>query len=312
MRITRSLALGASLLALLVGACTTGGGSASPSASSAPPTIKIGSDGFYESKLVAEMYAQVLENAGYTVERKLGLGSRDVSAPALESGQIDLKPEYLGSGLGHYDKTKPSGDPSANSAALAEILKSKGGGISVLDYSPGQDSNAFAVRKATADELGLKTISDLAKVAGTLTWGLPPECTTNPLCGGALKDAYGIDVTTLKVKALNACDAPIAQALANKAVDVAELCSTQPAIVQFGFVVLEDDKKTQPAENIAPLVRDDYLAKVDRAEFTALLDDVSSELTTDELTKLGVEVAVQQKNIADVAKAWLTDKGLLD
>ncbi len=58
--------------------------------------------------------------------------------------------------------------------------------------------------------------------------------------------------------------------------------------------------------------RDDYLAKVDRAEFTALLDDVSSELTTDELTKLGVEVAVQQKNIADVAKAWLTDKGLLD
>lgn len=334
MRLNRMLALGATMLVLL-SACTSGGGStsspsaASPgggsSASAAPgdsgsgspgakASIRIGSDGFYESKLVAEIYAQVLEHGGYTVERNLGLGTRDVSSAALFSGQIDLKPEYLGSGLGAYKKqglttVDPTGDPAHNAQALAAALASKG--VSVLDYSPGQDSNAFVVRKDTADSMKLSKMSDLTAVASQLKWGLPPECASNPLCGGALKSAYGIDVAQLQVTPLAACDAPIAQALQSKAVDVAELCSTQPAIAQFGFVQLEDDKHTQPAENIAPLVRDDYLAKVDKASFTALLKAASDKLTTEELTKLGVEVAVNQKDVSEVAKTWLTQQGLL-
>ena len=121
------------------------------------------------------------------------------------------------------------------------------------------------------------------------------------VCGGALKDQYGIDVATLKVTPLAACDAPIAEALNSKAIDVAELCSTQPAITQFGFKVLEDDKKTQPAENIAPIVRNDFLAKVDKAAFSKLLDDVSSKMTTEDLLRLGVEIAVNNKDVAAVA-----------
>ena len=308
MRMARVLAIGASLLVL--SACTTGGGgSAAPSAPAAP--IKIGSDGFYEAKLMGEIYAQVLENAGYTVERNLGLGARDVTSAALESGQIDLKPEYIGSGLGFYDPALPSGDAAANAEALGGVLADKGGGISVLAYTPGEDTNAFVVRGDTATERSLTTISDLTAVAGELKWGLPPECADNALCGGALKDAYGIDIATLQVTPLAACDAPIAEALNGGAIDVAELCSTQPAIAQFGFVVLEDDKDTQPAENIAPIVRDDYLAKVDEASFRALLDAASAKMTTEELTKLGVEVAVDQKDIAEVATAWLTAQGLL-
>jgi osmoprotectant transport system substrate-binding protein len=329
MRNPRVLALGASLL-VLIGACTTGGGSSSSPAASAEPSaaasgsaaasaapsaalasIKIGSDGFYESRLIAELYAQVLENAGYPVERNLGLGARDVTSAALENGQIDLKPEYIGSGLGFYDPTKPTGDSDANAAALAEVLATKGGGISVLAFTPAQDTNAFVVRSDTATERSLTKISDLTAIAADLKWGLPPECATNPLCGGALKDAYGIDVAAIPVTPLAACDAPIAEALNGKAIDVAELCSTQPAIAQFGFVVLEDDKKTQPAENIAPIVRDDYLAKVDEAAFSQLLDDVSAKITTEELTALGVEVAVEQKDVAEVATAWLTANGLL-
>jgi osmoprotectant transport system substrate-binding protein len=306
MRMARVTAIGASLLVLL-SACTTGGGS---SAAPAAP-IKIGSDGFYEAKLMGEIYAQVLENAGYTVERNLCLGARDVTSAALESGQIDLKPEYIGSGLGFYDKTKPTGDPAANASALGEILATKGGGISVLAYTPAQDTNAFVVRGDTATERNLTRISDLTAIAGDLKWGLPPECVDNPLCGGALKDAYGIDVATLQVTPLGACDAPIAEALNGNAIDVAELCSTQPAIAQFGFVVLEDDKQTQPAENIAPIVRNDYLAKVDESSFRALLDAASAKMTTAELTKLGVSVAVDQKDIAEVAKEWLTAQGLL-
>ena len=102
----------------------------------------------------------------------------------------------------------------------------------------------------------------------------------------------------------------MAQALQGKAIDIAELCSTQPAIGQFGFKVLEDDKKTQPAENIAPLVRDDYLAKVDATSFEALLNAASAKMTTEELTKLGVQVAVDQKDVKDVAAAWLAANGL--
>lgn len=303
MRLNRTLALGASLLVLL-SACTTGGGSKA--------TIKIGSDGFYESKLVAEMYAQVLEADGYTVDRTgLGMGPRTVTTPAIESGQIDLKPEYLGSGLADFDATKVSGDPDANKTALQAVLTAVGGGITVLGYTPGQDTNAFVVRADTAAQYSLTKISDLAAIQDELTWGLPPECETNPLCGGALKDLYGITFPPAKLQALGACDAPMAEALNGGAIDIAELCSTQPAISQFGFVVLEDDKGTQPAENIAPIVRDDYLAKVDKAAFAALLDAVSAKLTTEELTKLGVEVAVNQRDVADVASEWLKANGLL-
>jgi osmoprotectant transport system substrate-binding protein len=103
----------------------------------------------------------------------------------------------------------------------------------------------------------------------------------------------------------------MAQALQGKAIDVAEFCSTQPAIVQFGFVVLEDDKQTQPAENLAPLVRNDYLEKVDKAAFQALLDGASAKITTEALTEMGKEVAVDQKDVAEVAKAFLQAQGLI-
>src|SRR3712207_2462339 len=112
MRLNRMLALGASML-VLAGACSTGGGgttgtgaggsAAASGGGAAKATVRIGSAGFTESKLLAEIYAQALESKGYTVERKLGLGARQVSQPALESGQIDVMPEYIGSALGYYD-----------------------------------------------------------------------------------------------------------------------------------------------------------------------------------------------------------------
>jgi osmoprotectant transport system substrate-binding protein len=328
MRTPRVLALGMTLLVLL-GACSSAGATSAPSAeataapsveaSTAPteapataeapkPTIRIGSDNFYESKLMGEIYAQVLEHAGYTVERKFGLGSRQERIPTMDAGQIDMVAEYVGSGLGFYDKTKITGDGQANAAALQEVLTPKG--ITVLGISPGQDTNAFVVRSDTATSLSLTKMSDLAAVQDQIKWGLPSDCDTNPLCAGALKD-YGITYPPKQRTALGACDVPMAQALQGKAIDLAELCSTQPAIAQFGFVTLDDDKKTQPAENIAPLVRDDYLAKVDAAAFKALLDAASAKVTTEALTTMGVEVAVDQKDVAEVAKAFLESQGLL-
>ena len=307
MRRFRMLALGASLLVLL-SACTAGGGS-TPSVAgatgSAKPTVKIGSDGFYESKLMAEIYAQALEHNGYTVDRTgIGLGTRKVTAAALESGQIDLKPEYIGSGLAFYDATKTTGDPVANAAALQTILNGKGGGIAVLNYSPAADQNAFVVTKATADRLHLATMSDLTAVAGQLKFGVATDCSTNPVCAAAIQNAYGIDLSG--ALPLSACDQPMVAALSAGTIDVGELCSTQPDIAKNGWVVLTDDKHTQPADNIAPLVRADYLAKVDNASFEKILNDISAKMNTADLTKLNAEFVFDQKDIAVIAKEWLT------
>ena len=302
MRRFRMLALGASLLVLL-SACSTGGGSSKP-------TIKIGSDGFYESKLMAEIYGQALEHNGYTVDRTgIGIGSRQVSAPALESGQFDLKPEYVGSGLAYYDKTKTTGDPAANAAALQTILNGKGGGITVLNYSPAADVNAFVVTKATADAKHLATMSDLTSVASTLKFGVATDCATNAVCAAAIKTAYGIDLSG--ALPLSACDQPMVDALTAGTIDVGELCSTQPDIAKNGWVVLTDDKHTQPADNIAPLVRNDYLAKVDKTSFEKILNDVSAKMNTADLTKLNAEIVFDQKDVSAVAKEWLTTNGFV-
>ena len=303
MRITRWLALGASLLVLL-SACTTGGGS--------KPTIKIGSDGFYEAKLVAEIYGQALEAKGYTVDRTaIGIGARSVSAPALESGKFDLKPEYVGSGLGFYDKTKISHDPAAEKTALQAILDGKGGGITVLDVSPAADNNAFVVRKETADQFNLKTMTDLGKVASQLKIGVATDCPTNPVCGQALKDAYGIDVANATL--LSACDTPMVQALTGKTIDVGELCSTQPDIKINGWIVLDDDKGTQPADNLVPLVRNDLVTKLggDADAFKKILNDVSAALDSATLEDMGKQVSVDKKDLAAVAKTWLQSKGFV-
>jgi len=305
MRVFRRLALGASLLALVLSACSTGGGGASP----ASATIKIGSDNFDEAKVVAEIYAQALEAKGFTVDRAgIGLGARAITAAAIESGQIDLKPEYLGGGLAFYGGA-PGRSADDNQKALAETLKSKGGGITVLNYTPAQDSNAFVVRKETADQLHLTKMSDVAPVQDQLKWALATDCPTNPLCAKALKDEYGLapkDVTLL-----GACSGPMADALLQKTVDVAELCSTGPEIKTNGWVVLEDDKQTQPAENLAPIIRNDVLAKIDQAKLKDTLNAVSAKIDTATLAQLYYDVAINHKDLKDVASAWLKSSGLV-
>ena len=126
-------------------------------------TITVGVSGaFAENQIVAEMYAQVLEAAGYTVKRQLDLASRDISDKALQDGDIDIKPEYLGSELVFLDpNAQTSGDPAAEAALLAPLLKSTDHAV-LLAYSPANDTNSFVVTPATAQTYGLSTVSDLA------------------------------------------------------------------------------------------------------------------------------------------------------
>jgi hypothetical protein len=143
-----------------------------------------------------------------------------------------------------------------------------------------------------------------------LKLGVATDCATNPVCGQALKTAYNIDVTN--ATKLAACSRPMAQALLGNTIDVAELCSTQPDIAVNSWVVLADDKHTQPADNIAPLVRDDYLSKLaDKAGFEKILNDVSAAMDTATLTGLNKQIVVDKQDIPVVAKGWLTSKNLL-
>jgi len=308
MQLRRTLALGVTSLALL--ATGTVGVSAQGT------TIRIGSDNFYESKLVGEIYAQVLEANGWTVDRQLGLGSRAERNPVFQGGQVDLVPEYVGSGLGYYTLAEGAseelaaltvtGDGATNAANLQQALTLAEVDATVLGISAGEDTNAAVVRADTAAELGLTKMSDLTAVQAELTWGIPPDCASNPLCKGAL-EAYGITYPPADLVELAACDAPIADALNGNAVDFAWLCSTQPQIAQYGFVVLEDDLDTQPAENMAPIVRNDFLATagIDAAALGAILDPFSAALTTEVLTEMGVKVAVDQQDIEDVAAEFI-------
>jgi osmoprotectant transport system substrate-binding protein len=311
MRNSRMLALGAVAL-VLVGACGLGGGG--------KPTLKIGSVGFDEARVMAEIYAQTLEANGYTVDRAgIGLGQRPVVAPAIESGQIDLQPEYIGSRLSYELKASPnpsvpnSGpDSAANLANLQTMLTPKN--MTALNYTPAIDTNAFVVRAETATQFNLTKMSDTAAVQDQLKWGLATDCPTNALCGapGGALESYGLTQQTLAGATLLApCDTPMADALKNGTIDVAELCSTQPDILVNGWVILVDDKKTQPADNISPIVRNDYLAKVDRASFEKLLNDVSAAIDTATLAELYKEVSVDKKDPHDVAATWLKSKGFV-
>lgn len=312
MRIHRTLALGAATLAMIVSACSPGeggnGSSVTPSAPSAveKPTVTVGSAGFYEAALIGEIYAQALEGAGYEVERRLEIGERPNVQSALASGEVDLVPEYLG-GLGAYLEADISSDPDATRDALQEALTEEG--LVALDYSPGTDADGFVVRQETADELGLATMSDLAGAAAQLVWGLPPACPDNPVCGPGLEAVYGIDISTLATETLTPCSTEMAEALNNGAIDVAQVCTTQPDIARFNFVLLEDDKGLQPAQNIVPVATEELLDAAPD-DFEATLNAVTALLTTEELTNLGVEVAVNQTSYEDAAADWLADNGL--
>ncbi|HSL10926.1 MAG TPA: ABC transporter substrate-binding protein [Actinomycetota bacterium] len=268
-------------------------------------TIVVGVSGaFAENQIVAEMYALVLEDAGYTVERELDLRSREVSQSALESGQIDLKPEYLSSLLLFVDpNAEPSNDPAEAAARVQDALEPVG--VEVLTPAPAEDTNQFVANADTAQQLGLTTMSSLAPVADRLTLGAPPECPQRPFCLAGLKEAYGIVFHDFLP--LDAGGPQTVEALRTGEVQIALLFSTDPRIEENGFVRLLDDRGLQNAENITPVIR----SEVADAEIRRVLDAVSARLTSEEMTALVGNVVIDGEEIPSVARSFLETNGLL-
>jgi osmoprotectant transport system substrate-binding protein len=312
MRRYRTLALGAALLALVMSACAPGGSGSSPSASGTAvelPDVSVGSADFYEAAVVGEMYAQALEAKGYAVERHLNIGERPAVHAAMDADEINLIPEYLGGLAGQLTgATELASDPQEAWDNLQEPLAEKG--WVAFAFSPGTDADGFAVRQETATELDLATMTDLAGVADQLVWGLAPGCPENPVCGPGLNEVYGIDISALDVESLGPCSTEMADALNNEVVDVGQVCTTQPDIVTFNFALLEDDMALQPAQNMTAVATQE-LVDAAPADFAETLDAINEALTTEALTQLGVEIVVDQTDMADVARSFLEDNGLL-
>ena len=296
----------AAMLVVAVVAASCGKKSTTTTSSpSAPtkPSVTVGSVTFSESQIVAEMFAQVLEKGGYKVSRQLTLGNRQILQPAMPSS-IQVAPEYVGSLLAYLKGTKSS-DPVSETAQDNALLAPKG--LTVLDPSAANDTNAFVVTKDTATKYNLSKVGDLKPVASKLTLGGPPECATNPLCLPGLKSVYGI--TGLKFQPIGACDSATANALDSGGVDIAELCSTQSIIARKGWVVLDDDKKLQPADNITAEVSVSLLQA--QPDIKTALASVLSKLTTQNIVQLNAQVDIDHKDAATVAKDFLTSNGLL-
>jgi osmoprotectant transport system substrate-binding protein len=297
-----------STAAVALAACGQAGGSTGAGSAAAKPSIKVGSTNFGEQLIVAELYAQILEANGYKIDRKLNLGNREIVAPALESGQIDMYPEYLATYVTFVtkDPSKASSDPAATAKNLQEALKPKN--ITVLDYAPAVDVNGFCVTAATADKYKLAKLSDLAPVSGQMVLGAAPECPTRPFCIPGLEKTYNIKFKDFKP--LDSGGPLTVAALEQNQIDVALLYSTDAVISAKGFVLLQDDKHLQLADNIAPVVRNDILNKAP-ADFKTLINGVSAKLTTEEMTAMNKKAGVDKQDPKDVAAQWLKSKNLI-
>ncbi|HVM21046.1 MAG TPA: ABC transporter substrate-binding protein [Egibacteraceae bacterium] len=268
--------------------------------------VVVGSTNFDEQEIVASMYAAVLEQAGYSVERRFQLGAREVVLPALENGDIDLYPEYVGTALEFLNGG--AGEATPDTEETTEKLREEFAerGVEVLEPAPAQDKNGLVVTPETAQENDLETVSDLEPVAGDLVFGGPPECPERPLCLQGYEKVYGLEFA--EFRPLDAGGPVTTAALENGDIDVALMFTTDGLIAEKDWILLEEDKDLQPAENIVPVIREDVV----NDEITQLLDEVSAQLTTEEVTELVRRVRVDAEDPADVAEDWLSTNGFLE
>jgi osmoprotectant transport system substrate-binding protein len=295
--------VGLALLAvvvLLLAGCDRG--PAPPPEDPSRPTIHLASFDFPESETLAELYGLALTQHGFPVEQVAQLGAREVVAPALEQGKVDMVPEYLGSALNFLnDRDRvATADQALTHARLEQAFAPRG--VSVLAYAPAQDRNGFVVSGDLARRHGLEKLSDLTPMARRLSFGGPPECAQRPLCLEGLEDVYKLRFA--RFEPMPSRDVTAA-ALGTGEIDVGMIDTTDPNLLKPGtdLVQLADDKRLQPADNVVPVVRREIVDAYG-PPLVRLVNAVSARLSTADLTSLNRQVADGQP-AAQVATAWL-------
>jgi osmoprotectant transport system substrate-binding protein len=290
MTFTRIAAIAVSIGSLLgVAGCA-------PAAPSSEPIV-IGSQAYYSNEIIAEAYALVLEDAGFTVERQFALGQRDVYVPALEAGEIDLFPEYTGNLLQFFVPTATETAADDVYAALATSLPE---GLTALAMSPASDQDSYNVTQDFATANNLESIADLATLDG-LTLGGAPELAERPYGPTGLLEKYGVTVT------FEATGDTTVESLVAGIVDMANVYSADPRIQQLGLVTLTDPLGLFLASNVVPIASDTV-----SADARALIDAVSAAMSAEDLVALNVRSVDEKLSAAVIARDWLVAEGLLD
>ncbi len=285
--------------------------SASPSGSSAAAgkSVVIGSAGFTEIQLMAEMYKLLLDKAGYQTSIKV-VQNREVYEPALEKGDIDVVPDYAAT-MTEFLNIKANGqdatpvatsDKDTTVAGLAKLGQPLG--IKPLDPAEAVDQNAFAVTKDYATKNKLTNMSDLR--GKSVVVAATEECPDRPFCQPGLEKTYGIKVT--KILPLGFGTAQVKSAVTSGKAQLGLVGTTDATLPDLGLVLLKDDKGLQLADNLVPVVGKDVL---DDNTLAAALNTLAPVLTTADLTQLDKKVDGERQKPADVAQEYLTSKNLL-
>jgi osmoprotectant transport system substrate-binding protein len=271
--------------------------------------VSIASQAFPEAALMAEMYSQLLTDAGYDPEVKL-VDSRDGYMPTFP-GEVDVVPEYVGGIVNFLNaeangaKAEPfeAGDGQQLAADGQQLLDDAG--ITLLDLSAATDTNAYFVTQEYSEAEGVTTLSDLEGV--TVTLAAAPDCEGRLDCEGGLTEEYGIDIT--EVLPLGYASDQTYQAVLDGEAELGQTSTTDGTLESQGLVVLEDDQQIQPAQNLVPAVSTEFLdANPDVAD---VLNPLMAALTTEKLTELNGRVAVDREKPEDVARDFLESEGLL-
>jgi osmoprotectant transport system substrate-binding protein len=305
----RRLAAAASVVALL-SPLACGSASKSGATNATGPNhhgVVMASFNFPESVLLAEIYGQAVEGAGIPVDLELNLGPRELVLPAFQEGLVDIVPEYLGAVLSALEPavSLDSSDSTALEAELDKALQRWHG--RVLSPSPAQNQDGLVVTRATADKDGLRSVSDLARVAAHFTLGGPPECPIRTYCLLGLQRVYG-----LRFGGFVPLDTEqqVVTALDEQVVHVGLMFTTDASLATGDLQLLADDRRLQPAENVVPMISGAAVARYG-SRLTGVLDAVSARLTTENLRFLNWRVVIGGKDPAMEARGWLERQGLL-
>jgi osmoprotectant transport system substrate-binding protein len=285
-------------LALAGCGSSPGDGSGDGSGDGDKATIVVGSQAYYSNEIVAEIYAQALEQAGYTVTRNFQIGQRDAYIPALEGGEVQVFPEYTGNLLQYYDPETTATKSDEVYAALADALPE---GLAVLDQSPATDQDSYNVTQEFADQYSLSGIGDLANVDVPVILGGAPELEERPYGPSGLESVYGVTVQ------FQATGDTTVDSLTQGVINVANVYSADPRIESAGLVTHDDPEGLFLASNVVPLVSADIAD-----ELADVLNPISAALTPEGLVAMNVESVDQEKSSADIATEWLEGNGFLD
>lgn len=263
-------------------------------------TLVVGSQQYYSNEIIAELYAQVLEQAGYKVDRQYHIGPRETYIPELRGGKIDVFPEYGGNLLQYLDSSAKATTDEQIASALAKALPE---GLRVLPAAPASDQDSFNVTADFAAQHGLTSLTDLAKVSG-LKIAANSEFAARPYGPAGLKATYGVTVELIPVE--DSGGPLTVKALLDGTVQLADIYSADPVIGQKSLVTLSDPKNLVLPQRITPVVS----AAVDTTAEAAIAK-VNVLLTQEALLELNRKSVEDQSSSQVIARTWLAEQGLM-